>query len=204
MASRSRGSTGGIADENGETVEQFAMTMRNLGLARAGEVLVEMLKSDRWRDWSQGGRRFQFLPGEFDYFLTQQDIQRPLVLAIPDLDAKSQLEKAMDERRTGEEGYRRPISVARKELPELPGRPAMPFGFTRREADELFDTDNPRHRPALGDAVRRYSNSGGLVQKKQDTRSRFERLAASTKRLSDEELNKLKEIIADEIRHRNS
>ena len=200
MASKSRQTTGGVADENGEIVQQFAMTMHNLGLSRAGEVLVEMLASHRWQQWSQGGLVFRFLPGEFDYFLSQQDIQRSEVMAIPDLEAKAKLEEAMDERRTGEEGYRRPIAVARKELPELPGRPAMPYGYKRSEANELPELaeGQANHRPALGSNVRRYRNSGGIAPKARDERPRWERLGASARRLADDELLKLKLLIEQE------
>lgn len=195
---------GGVADENGELVQRFSMTMHNLGLARAAEELVGMLKSERWREWSQGGMSFKFLPGEFDYFLTQQDIQREDVMAIPDVEAKAQLEAAMDERRTGEDGYRRPIKVARKELPKLPGRPARPYGYSRSEAEAIAKelSGKPGHRPALGSTVRRYRNTGGAEVTPRDKRPRWERLAASARRLPDEELAQVKQLIDEEYEAR--
>lgn len=197
---------GGIADDNGEIVQQFAMTMHNLGLARAAEVLVEMLKSNRWREWSQGGMTFRFLPGEFDYFLSQQDIHRADVMAIPDIEIKAALEGAMDERRTGEDGYRRPIEVARSQLPTLPGRPALPFGYSRKEAAALGEeaAHLPDHRPALGDRVRRYRNSNGTVSGSRDDRPRWERLAASIRRLPEEEFELIRRFITEETDRRTA
>jgi len=198
-------STGGIADDNGEAVQRFAMTMHNLGLSRAAEELVGMLKSDRWRKWSQGGLTFHFLPGEFDYFLSQQDIHREEVMAIPDVDAKSVLEAAMDERRTGQEGYRRPIAVVRAELPELPGRPVAAYGYSRREAEASSQESGliAGHRPALGSGVRRYTNSGGTVRTR-DPGPRWKRLAGSVTRLPDSELELVKQSIDEELAHRRS
>lgn len=200
MARSKETGAGGVADENGEVVQRFSMTMHNLGLARAAEELVAMLKSERWLEWSQGGMTFRFLPGEFDYFLSQQDIQREDVMAIPDLQAKAQLEAAMDERRTGEDGYRRAIKIARKELPKLPGRPARPYGYSRSEAEAIGKelSGKPAHRPALGATVRRYRNTGGADSGTRDKRPRWERLAASARRLPDEELAQLKQLIDDE------
>lgn len=204
MPPRSRKPTGGVADQNGEIVQQFAMTMHNLGMARAGEVLLEMLASERWREWSQGGMVFRFLPGEFDYFLTQQDIQRSVVMAIPDIEVKAKLEKAMDERRTGDAGYRRPISLARNEIPEIPGRPLMPYGYTRREASSLPEGEGRAdHRPALGERVRSYANANGEVQQKRDERARWEKLGASARRLPDDDLLKLKALIDMECSRRS-
>lgn len=196
---RRRGDAGGVADENGEVVQEFAMTMHNLGLNRAAEELVTMLKSGRWREWSQGGMQFRFLPGEFDYFLSQQDIRREDVIAIPDIEAKAQLEEAMDERRTGEENYRRPFTQARAELPELPARPILPYGYGRGDADAIANevAGAPKRRQALGGTVRRFRTTG-TVEPPKDERPRWQRLAASAARLPDEELERLREQIEAE------
>lgn len=206
MASSKGRRAGGVADENGEVVQRFSMTMHNLGLNRATEELVTMLKSNRWREWSQGGMTFTFLSGEFDYFLSQQDIEREDVMAIPDIDAKAQFEAAMDERRTGEEGYRRPIKVARAELPELPGRPARPYGYSRSEAEAIAEEVGGKsaHRPALGATVRRYRNTGGAETRSRDARPRWARLAASARRLPDGDLTRLKQTIEEEQERRSS
>lgn len=202
---RQPGGAGGVADENGELVQQFSMTMHNLGLNRAAEELVSMLKSGRWREWSQGGMQFRFLPGEFDYFLSQQDIQRQDVMAIPDIEAKAQLEQAMDERRTGEDGYRRPVTTARAELPELPARPILPYGYGRGEAEALADELDgaPNRRQALGGTVRRFRTTGDATPPKDD-RPRWQRLAASAARLPDEELERLREQIDAEHKRRKA
>ena len=184
---RSRTQTGGVADDNGEMVQRFAVTMHNLGLNRAGEELVTMLESARWHHWSQGGMTFDFLPGEFDYFLSQQDIQREHVLVIPDVQAKAKLEEAMDERRTGDETYRRPILEARKALPSLPGRPIVPYGYGKAEARALAESDGVpirSARPALGDSVRRFRNNGGeIIRPPKDERPRWEKIASAASRL---------------------
>jgi hypothetical protein len=193
---------GGMADQNGELVERFSTIMHNLGLARAGDELVTMLRSKRWRKWSQGGLDFEFLPGEFDYFLTQQDIQRDEVLAIPDVEVKATLEEAMDERRTGEARYRRRIEQVRAEVPELPGRQISPYGYTQAEANTLVKmgaTVRSTRLPALGNSVRRFANTGGQTTKPpSEERPRWERLAASVVRLPDNELELLLERVKAE------
>ena len=40
------------------------------------------------------------------YFLSERGIRRDDVMKIPDVDIKAEIEAAMDERRTGEDGYR--------------------------------------------------------------------------------------------------
>lgn len=64
----------------------------------------------------------------------------------------------MDERRTGEEGYRRPVLEARGGNPQVPGRPIEPFGYTEAEvkapADGTLTDRAVQHREPLGHAVR--------------------------------------------------
>lgn len=194
--------TGGVADENGQMVQRFGLTMHNLGLERAGEELLTMLRSGRWRKWSQGGMTFEFLPGEFDYFLTQQEIHREQVMILPDVSAKAALEEAMDERRTGERGYRRPVKTAREQVPELPGRPIAPYGYGKAEGRSLADAGEPTSssgRPALGSSVRRFRNTGGVsTRPPRDERARWERLAASAVRLPDADLYHLIDRVVEE------
>lgn len=83
-----------------------------------------------------------------------------------DLDAKARLEAAMDERRTGEDGYRRRLAQARDVNPQRPGRPIDPFGVTKLEEETLLkdsaDHVGPiKRREAMGVSVRRYTNTGG-------------------------------------------
>jgi hypothetical protein len=70
----------------------------------------------------------------------------------------------MDERRTGEYGYRRPLLQARNENPQVPGRPIEPFGYTEAEARVLLNGTRAagaaQHREALGSCVRRFTNTG--------------------------------------------
>lgn len=190
-------------DDSGELVHRFALTMHNLGLARAADELVSMLDSNRWRKFAQGGMVFEFLPGEFDYFLTQQEVTRDQVMAIPDVEAKARLEEAMDERKTGEDGYRRPILRVRAEVPQLPGREITPFGYTRTELKALVNGDGSQrpsdHRAALGDTVRRWTNSGGKT-KREPGRERplWQRLVASAIRLDDADLEQFYEAVQAE------
>src|SRR5262249_50202873 len=136
----------------------------NVGFHRMAELLMSMLKSEAWRSFHDGLGSYSFLPGEFDYFLSQRGIRRGDVMKLPDIDVKAELETAMDERRTSEDGYRRPILRARAENPEIPGRPIEPFGYTEAEAKSLVNGTRERfaaHREPLGVSVRRFRNTGG-------------------------------------------
>lgn len=190
-------------DDSGELVHRFALTMHNLGLARAADELVQMLDSGRWRKFVQGHMKFEFLPGEFDYFLTQQEITRDQVMAIRDIEAKARLEEAMDERKTGEDGYRRPILRARAEVPQIPGRQIKPFGYTKNEGKVLVNANGsatlPDQRLPLGDAVRRWRNTKGkTTQPPGAHRPMHERLVASAVRLDDADLERLYEAVRAE------
>jgi len=190
------------SDDNGELVERFALTMQNLGLNRAADELAKMLKSARWRRFVQGFQTFEFLPGEFDYFLTLQGITRDAVMAIPDVKIKAKLEEAMDERKTGEPGYRRPIIQARAEIPQIPGRQIEPFGLTKSEAKVLV-TGRGDARPPLGASVRRWRNTHGVTTRKpNELRPMWERLAASAVRLDDQDLEQLYERLQAERQQR--
>lgn len=190
------------SDDNGELVERFALTMQNLGLNRAADELAKMLKSGRWRRFVQGFQNFEFLPGEFDYFLTLQGITRDAVMAIPDVKVKAKLEEAMDERKTGEPGYRRPILQARAEIPQIPGRQIEPFGLTKKEANVLVNGRGDA-RPPLGSSVRRWRNTAGVTTRKpNELRPAWERLAASAVRLDDEDLEQLYERLQAERQQR--
>jgi hypothetical protein len=187
-------------DPNGELVHRFALTMGNLGLAKAGHEVQTMLESGRWRRFMLGFQAFEFLPGEFDYFLTQQGITREQIMAIRDVEVKAELEAAMDERRTGEPTYRRTITDVRAQVPDRPGSPIEPYGYTKSEAKALLNgkevDDPPDHRPALGRAVRRYSLTGGTTTRKpSEQRPRWERLAASVCNLPVDEFAQAYEVI---------
>ena len=113
----------------------------------------------------------------------------------------------MDERRTGEGDYRRPLLQVRAENPQVPGRPIEPFGYTQSEAKALVEHSaslaGTKHREALGDKVRRFSNTGGETSKNP---ARFlpaaERLRRSAVRLSDGDLADLIESLKQEQRRR--
>ena len=108
-------------DLNGKEVHAFAWKMANVGYQRMTDLLMAMFRSGRWRQYRDGQGKYKFLPGEFDYFLTQRGIRRDDVMKISDWDAKAELESAMDERRTGEEGYRAGWPVDRPD----PGDPVL-------------------------------------------------------------------------------
>jgi hypothetical protein len=183
--------TAAFLDVHGRAVHRFTMEMANLGLARFGETLIAMLDSDAWHQYQDGLGTYRFLPGEFDYFLSQAGVDREHVMqSVQDLDAKARLEKAMDERRTGENGYRRGIQEVRRTNPERPGRPIVPYGYTAAERKALVEagtTVRSRQLPALGHAVRRFATTG-TTKSASEERPRWERLVASLVRLPDDEL----------------
>jgi hypothetical protein len=155
-----------FTDSNGEHVHTFALQMGNLGLARVTDLLVAMFESGSWRQFRDGTGTYKFLPGEFDYFLTQQGVTRDLVMhGVRDVKVKAKLDEAMDERRTGEAAYRRRLSEARSQVPDRPGRPIEPFGYTVAEAKHL---GGHTARPPLGRAPRQFRLSGGTTTKRPD------------------------------------
>jgi hypothetical protein len=192
-----------FTDPNGTRVHSFALEMSNLGLSRVAELLVAMHESDAWRHFTDGNGNYQFLPGEFDYFLTQQGVTRDHVMhGVRDIAVKARLEEAMDERRTGEQHYRRPITEIRDQLPQRPGRPIEPFGYQPSEARHL-DTTKSRSRPALGRAPRQFRLSGGTTTKRPNEQlTRTERLTRTVLRLGDDDLHTLSTAIAEEQRRR--
>jgi hypothetical protein len=185
-------------------VHRFALTMNNLGLGKAAHELEVMLDSRRWQHFELGGQVFEFRPGEFDYFLTQQGVTRDQVMAIRDVEVKARLEGAMDERRTGEAGYRRRITDARSQVPERPGLPIEPYGYTQKEAKVLVNGGAMVHstrRPALGTSVRRYAVQG-ITKTHSEQKPRWERLATSVCHLPDDELAQAFDAIRAEIAER--
>lgn len=194
-------------DRNGREVHTFASQMANLGLAHLTDLLVAMLKSGSWRRFKDGLGTYEFLPGEFDYFLTQQGIRREDVMnGVRDLETKALLEAAMDERRTGEEGYRRRITTIRAANPQRPGRPIWPFGWTEKEAKELARDTRDRvagHREPLGRAVRTFVSSGGATTRRPNEQlPPVERLRRRALRLNDHDLATLLEALKQEQRRR--
>jgi hypothetical protein len=196
-----------LTDLNGRQVHEFALEMHNLGLARVGERLLSMLESDAWQEFSDGLGNYRFLDGEFDYFLTQQGVERDHVMhGVQNVDVKARLETAMDERRTGEEGYRRRLAEARSHNPKRPGRPIVPFGYTLSESQLLLEegvSARKTARPALGTSVRRWTNTGGKTTKApSDQLPLLDRLTRSAARLSDEDLRMLSEALRAELLRR--
>lgn len=193
-------------DLNGRQVHAFAVEMENLGYQRLVNLLVSMFNSGAWRTFQDGLGVYEFLPGEFDYFLTQQGVAREDVLhGIRDIDVKAQLEAAMDERRTGEEGYRRHVDEAREANPHRPAREILPFGYTRSESKKLANEGIPtnRARPALGSRVRRWRNSQGKVRSESiEKHNAVENIHRLSRRLNDQELALVIELLKKERRRR--
>src|SRR6266516_2914087 len=93
---------------NGKRVNYFASEMAILGNRQMADLLVIMYRSEAWRGFQDDYGLYEFLSGEFDYFLTQQGVSRDDVMGgVRDISIKAMFEDGMDERRTGEEGYRR-------------------------------------------------------------------------------------------------
>jgi hypothetical protein len=196
-----------FTDLNAKKVYAFASQMENLGFERMTQELLSMLDSGAWREFKDGLGAYRFLPGEFDYFLTQQGVSREVVMkGVQDLDAKARLEHHMDERRTGEANYRRRIIEAREANPHRPARPMEPFGYTESESKALFSGTKRAAlaRAPLGDRVRRYVNTDGKTTKTaRDELPRLARLSRTACRLSDEDLASLIETLREE-QHRRS
>jgi hypothetical protein len=197
----------GFLDLHGREVHAFSMEMANVGFQRMADLLVSMLRSQAWRSFKDGLGPYAFLPGEFDYFLSQRGIRREDVMKIPDVDVKAEIETAMDERRTGEDDYRRPVLQARDENPQRPGQPIEPFGYTQKEAKALVDAgaDNigVNQREPLGKQIRRFRNTGGATTKQPShTLPLAERLRRSAMRLSDDDLADLVDSLKQELRRR--
>jgi len=193
-------------DLHGQQVHAFSLEIANVGFSRMAELLLSMLRSGAWRSYKDGQGQYNFLPGEFDYFLSQRGVQRGEVMDLPDIDAKAELEEAMDERCTGKEGIRRPILQVRAENPQVPGRPIEPYGYTPSEAKALFNSGTSgarRGRMVLGTRVRRYTNTGGATTKTaRDELPRVERLRRSAFHLDDGDLADLIDALKQEQRRR--
>lgn len=179
-----------FTDKNAAQVHEFALQAANLGLSRLADLLVSMHKSGVWREFTDGTGTYRFLPGEFDYFLTQQGISREQVMyGVRDVEAKARLEAAMDERRTGEDGYRRRLEDVRAAVPKKPGKVIEPFGYTESQREALGkNAKGPKRREALGGTVRRWTRAGG----KPEPAVRpplAERVQRALARLTDEELD---------------
>jgi hypothetical protein len=194
-------------DVNGREVHSFASRMANLGFAQLTDLLIAMFTSGSWRHFQDGLGTYQFLPGEFDYFLTQQGVSRDDVMnGVRDVETKAKLEAAMDERRTGEPGYRRRIAEIRTANPQRPGRPILPFGYPQSEANYLFSEGTlPKSgpRPPLGSAVRRWVRTGGVTTRApSQQRTPLERARHLALRLNDDALAELVTALKQEQRRR--
>jgi hypothetical protein len=197
----------GFLDLNARQVHVFAQRMANLGYAEMTTQLMAMFRSQVWQRFTTGLGEHVFLPGEFDYFLTQQGVKREDVMrGVREVELKAELEAAMDERRTGEEGYRRGIKDVREQVPTRPGRTIEPFGLTRDEAKALVERQAAGRRldrPPLGKSIRRYSNTGGRTTvDPSDARPRWMQLRNSAERLPDTDLEELLAALQAEKRRR--
>jgi len=190
-------------DRNGELVHRFSLQMENLGFQRMADELVRMLDSGIWQDWKDGLGRVHLLPGEFDYFLSSCGITREDVMhGIRDMGIKARLEEAMDERRTGEDDYRRRYEEIK---PTLGRRNATTFGYTKSEQKTLNGRGvqhAPTKREALGTSVRRYGNTGNATTPSRRKRSKVEQVERSIELLTDREFAKLSAWLAGHRRQR--
>lgn len=189
---------------NGRMVHAFSLEMNNLGFQRMADKIRSMLESGAWRRYVDGLGEVELLPGEFDYFLSMCHVTRDMVMTgIRDVAAKAKLQLAMDERRAGEDGYRRHYEDVRVAMGAR--RRAEPFGYTQAEAKSLAKADaglvTSKYRPALGESIRRYITTGSTIRPSKP-RTRVERLEASIARLADEELAELLEWVSNHQKQR--
>lgn len=197
-----------FTDQNADQVHTFALQMSNLGLSRVTDLLLSMFQSGVWREFTDGTGPHRFLPGEFDYFLTQQGVTRDHVMhGIRDIKVKAALEEAMDERRTGEAGYRRRLQAVRAEVPERPGCPIEPFGYNTTEG-KVLGQDGSSHaatRPPLGRAPRSYRLSGGVTTRRPNEElGRLHKMLRAVTILEDDELIQLMVAVSAERTSRQS
>ena len=196
-----------FTDTNGSQVHVFALEMGNLGLSRVTDLVLAMFESDAWMEFKDGTGIYRFLPGEFDYFLTQQGVTREHIMhGVRDIKVKAKLEEAMDERRTGEAGYRRRLPEVRTEVPERPGAPIEPFGYTKAESRFLEGGGSvSARREALGRAPRQYRLTGGATSRRPtESLSALERLQRAVLRLADKDLAAMEGVIVLEKRRRSA
>jgi hypothetical protein len=197
-----------FTDTNARQVHSFALQMGNLGLSRVADLLLAMQKSNAWREFKDGTGLYRFLPGEFDYFLTQQGVTRDVVInSVRDVKIKAELEEAMDERRTGDRNYRRRLAEVRAQLPNRPGHPIEPFGYTKSELHYLeSEGEHPAPpRLPLGRAPRQYRMTAGVTTKRPGEQlDARERIRRAVFRLPDEELQSLADSISQELARRAS
>jgi hypothetical protein len=178
----------GLTDHNGELVEEFSLRLANLGFQRMADEITTMLDSGVWRSWKDGLGHVTLLDGEFDYFLSMCGITRDDIMhGIRDMGAKARLETAMDERRGGEEGYRRRYPDVRSAVG--PHRKPEPFGLTKAEAKALVETRG-------GDAT------NGTTTKPSERRSPLEQAQAAISRLNDDDFAQLWEWLREQRRTR--
>lgn len=65
----------GFLDLHGREVHAFSMEIANIGFNRMADLLLSMPGSEAWCSFNDGVGSYVFLPGEFDYFLSQQGIR---------------------------------------------------------------------------------------------------------------------------------
>ncbi|MDN5855976.1 MAG: hypothetical protein L0K86_24680 [Actinomycetia bacterium] len=110
----------------------------------------------------------------------------------------------MDERRTGEDGYRRRLVEVRGQNPHRPGRPIQPFGYTESERKTLVNGGaraSRGYRAPLGEVLRRYTNTGSTARPGEST-PRWVRLRNQAERLDDAALGELVDALKAEQRRR--
>ena len=109
---------------HGAHVLKFGRMVPNLG--RIGELttaILEMLRSQDWRDYADSTGEYHFLPGEFDYFLAEHavaasDIPRLYLLVDKEHDEKKELLAAMDSSQKDNPKYRRTVTAVMQAHPK--------------------------------------------------------------------------------------
>lgn len=95
------------------------------------------------------------------------------------------------------------IGDARQQLPDRPGHPVEPFGYTTSEGKALGQGSQARS--ALGRAPRQFrATSGATTKRPNETLPRIERLCRAVGRLADDDLDRIAAAIEEERTRRKT
>ena len=194
-------------DLHGRQVHAFSIEMANVGFTRMADLLKSMLDSEAWRSYKDGQGEHNFLPGEFDYFLTQRGIRREDVYERPG----HGMQRGASRSTWMSGALARTATAARtpgpRGEPHGAGKAHRAVGLTQNRGKALVNEGGAIgglwHREALGHRARRYAETGDAKAKSEkNPRSSFERVRSAALRLGDDDLADLINSLKQERRRR--